>query len=241
MFYVYKWFNVETNEVFYIGKGTKNRYKQIQKRNNLFLDYLQKNKCEVEIIEYFDDEQKAFEKEYELICHYKKKGQCKCNLDNGGKGGCNFVWTPEMRDYYSKYNIMKSQKQRERMSKNNPMKNPKIAQIVAKKKTRPVIIENKYFTSIKEAGEYYQVFSTEIQCWCKRGYDRNKKPCRYADEQQKEFVLKATNSKKVIVDDKVFNSVKEAANYLGVWSETLIRNIKNNKPCKGHICKYDNQ
>lgn len=38
-----------------------------------------------------------------------------------------------------------------------------------------------------------------------------------------------------------FNSVKEAANYLGVWSETLIRNIKNNKPCKGHICKYDNQ
>lgn len=241
MFYVYEWFNVKTKEIFYIGKGTKNRYKQTRKRNKLFLDYIQNNNCDVKIIKYFENEDDAFKYEYDKICELKNINQCSCNLDKGGKGGVNFVWTPEMREYYSKYNIMKSQKQKERMSKNNPMKNHEIAKKVAKSKSRPVIIENKYFTSTKEAGEYYNVFSTEIQYWCKRGYDRNKKPCRYADEEQKEFILKKTNSKKIIIDNKKFNSVKEAANYLGVWNETLIRSIKNNKPCKGHICKYDNQ
>lgn len=27
MFYVYKWYNLDNNEVFYVGKGCKNRYK----------------------------------------------------------------------------------------------------------------------------------------------------------------------------------------------------------------------
>lgn len=241
MFYVYEWFNIKTKEIFYVGKGTKNRYKQTKKRNKLFLDYIQNNNCDVRIIKYFENEDDAFKYEHNRICELKSENQCKCNLDNGGKGGVNFIWTPEMRKYYSKYNVMKSQEQKERMSKNNPMKNPKTVEKVVKTKLRPVIIEDKYFESIKSAGEYYNVFPTEIQCWCKRGYDRNKYPCRYADEKQKQFILKTTNSKKVIVDNIKFNSVKEAANYLGVWSETLIRNIKNNKPCKGHICKYDNQ
>lgn len=241
MFYVYEWFNKNTNEIFYVGKGTKNRYKQIRKRNKLFLEYINNNECDVRIIKYFDNEEEAFNYEHIRICKLKNIGQYDCNLDNGGKGGIKFIWTPEMRKYYSKYNVMKSIKQRERMSKNNPMKNKKISQKVAKAKSRLVIIENKLFSSLKEAGKYYKVFPTEIQYWCKRGYDRNKQPCRYADEKQKEFVLKTTNSKKVIVDDKIFNSVREASNYLGVWSESIIRSIKNNKPCKGHICKYDNQ
>lgn len=241
MFYIYRWFNKKTNEIFYIGKGTKNRYKQVSKRNALFLDYIKNNDCDVEIIEYFENEADAFKKEHELICYYKSIGQCKCNLDNGGKGGCHFIWTSEMRKYFSEYNIMKSQKQRNRMSKNNPMKNPEIAKKVAQRKSRGVIIENRYFSSTKEAGEYYKVCSTEIQHWCKRGYDRNKQPCRYADEEQKHFTLKVSNSKKVIIDDMNFPSVKAAANFLGVCSETLIRNMKKSQYYKGHICKYDNQ
>ena len=39
-FYVYEWYNTVTNEVFYVGKGTKNRYKNITKRNKYFLDYI---------------------------------------------------------------------------------------------------------------------------------------------------------------------------------------------------------
>ena len=32
-FYVYEWYNVETNEIFYVGKGCNNRYKNISDRN----------------------------------------------------------------------------------------------------------------------------------------------------------------------------------------------------------------
>ena len=35
-YYVYKWFIESTGEVFYIGKGSGNRYKDIYKRNQIF-------------------------------------------------------------------------------------------------------------------------------------------------------------------------------------------------------------
>ena len=241
MFYVYKWFNVKTKEIFYIGKGSKNRYKQTIKRNKLFLEYYNNNECDVEIIEYFDNEYEAFEKEYELICYYKNNGQCKCNLDNGGKGGCNFIWTKEMREYYSKYNVMKNENQRKRMSINNPMKNPKINKKVAQKNKRKVIINNIIYDGEIDASKQIGVATNTILKWCKRGYDTNGNPCRYYNEKQKEFNFKISCSKKVMIDNKIFNSVKDGANYIGVWSETLIRAIKNNRKCKGHTCKYVNQ
>lgn len=241
MFYVYKWFNSITGEIFYIGKGTRNRYKQTRKRNKLFLEYYNNNKCNVEIIEYFEEEQKAFEKEYELICYYKDKGQCSCNLDNGGKGGCNFVWTPEKKKYYSKYNVMKNENQRKRMSINNPMKNPEINKKVAEQNKRKIILNNIVYDGEVDASKQLKVSTNTILSWCKRGYDTNGNPCRYYNEEQKKFEFKISSSKKVIIDNETFNSVKEGADYIGVWSETLIRAIKNNRKCKGHICKYANQ
>lgn len=225
-FYIYKWYNLDTNEVFYIGKGCGNRVKTTTDRNELFKAYIKKHKCSSEVIKYFDTEEEAFKEEHKLIVSLKKLGQCQCNLDNGGMGGTNFVWTPEMRAYKSKF---------------NPMKNKEVVKRVVAKKQRAVIIENKYFNSVKEATLYYKVFDTEIIHWCKRGYDRNKKPCRYADEKQKAFEIKVTCSKKVIVDNIHFSSVKEAAKYLNSWSETVIRAIKNNRKLKGHTVKYDNQ
>lgn len=35
MFYVYEWYNTITGQVFYVGKGTKKRYLQTSKRNQL--------------------------------------------------------------------------------------------------------------------------------------------------------------------------------------------------------------
>ena len=32
-FYVYEWYNIDTNEVFYVGKGCGNRYKTTSRRN----------------------------------------------------------------------------------------------------------------------------------------------------------------------------------------------------------------
>lgn len=241
MFYVYEWFDINTNEIFYVGKGTGKRYHQKSKRNKLFQNYIENHECDSRIIKYFESEEEAFLFEHEKICELKKSGQCFCNLDNGGTGGTNFCWTPEMRQYKSQYNPMKSESQKIRMSECNPMKNPHIAKIVSEKKKRAVVIKGVFYNSTKEAGIALGRFPEQIQFWCKRGYDSDKEPCRYADEKQKEFVLKITNSKRVIVDDEVFNSITEAAKKYNVWPETIIKAIKNNRPFKGHMCRYDNQ
>lgn len=240
MFYVYEWFIKDTNEVIYVGKGKNNRYK-VKKHNNIFNKMINDFDCESRIVKTFHNEEDAFKYEYDLIAYYWGKNQCKCNINKGGTGGTDKWWNDELKNYYSKHNIMKRHEQRERMIHDNPMKNKEISQKVARKKSRAVIIKGKFYYSTKEAAEYFNKYPEQIQLWCKRGYDKDKKPCRYADEEQKIFKIKTTNSKAVIIDNKYFSSVKEAAKYYNVWSETIIRAIKNNKPFKGHICKYDNQ
>lgn len=243
MFYVYKWFNKNTKEIFYIGKGSKNRYKTIRKRNKLFLEYIKNNECDVEIVQYFENEEEAFKKEYELICHYKKIGQCKCNLDNGGKGGCEFIWTPEMKNYYSKYNVMKTDKQRKRMMENNPMKNPDIAKKVALKQSKPIVIGNQVYENAKKAAKKINVYENAILYWLKRGYSNDYKICYFQGQTNLNIQIKshACNCKSVLVDNKKFKTVKSAAEFLGITSNRLIRYLKSNEPYKGHICKYDNQ
>lgn len=53
MFYVYEWYIIDTNEIFYIGKGKDKRYKITSKRNKLFTDTIQKYNCNSRIIKYF--------------------------------------------------------------------------------------------------------------------------------------------------------------------------------------------
>ena len=133
MFYVYEWYNVNTEEIFYVGKGCGNRYKQVSKRNQLFKTYYENNECAVRIIKNFELEQDAFDYEKQRIGELKNINQCSCNIDEGGNGGVNFVWTPEMREYKSVYNPMKSEEQRGRMHQNNPMFNPRVVEQVVSK------------------------------------------------------------------------------------------------------------
>ncbi len=41
-FYVYEWYNIETKEIFYVGKGTRNRINHKKRRNKLFKEYIKK-------------------------------------------------------------------------------------------------------------------------------------------------------------------------------------------------------
>lgn len=236
-FYVYRWYNLKTNETFYIGKGCKRRASEKVKRNKLFLDYINKNKCDYEIIEYFENEEEAYKKEQLLIQDIKPI----CNIALGGYGGFSIVWTNELKKWKSENNPMKDEKRRKNMSLNNPMKNKEIANKVGISHKKTPIINGKEFIDCKSASEYYNVHICTVQRWCKRGYDTNGNPCKYKNEEQCDFHFKKTNSSKVYIDDKLFNSVKEASEYIGVWSESLIRAIKNNRKCKGHFCKYANQ
>lgn len=247
-YYIYKWYNIDNGEVFYIGKGCRGRYNQISQRNNIFKEYYNTHNCAVEKIEYFDNEQNALLREHQLILEYKEKNQAIANLDNGGRGGLSFIWTDEMRAYKSKYNPMKTIEQRERMSKNNPMKNPEIAKKVGLKNRRPVIINNKEYSGLVEAAKELQVDPFTIEKWCKQGYDTKGNPCRYADETQKEysdFIKKyGTNiiqGKAILIDNVYYPTIKLGAQAINGTSSGLCEALKKNRKYKGHICSYANQ
>ena len=247
MFYVYEWYVKETNEIFYVGKGCRNRYKKGNRKSKLFMFYKEHFDCEPRIIKYFDKEEDAFNYEYERIIELKKQGLAKANIDLGGHGGTNACWTKEKREKQSTYNPMKAFEQRERMKINNPMKNKEVALKMSKKIQKPIYINNVYYSGIKEAEKLTGRSDTSIIKWCKRGYDDNGNPCRYANEEQKEIPLiakthpKAVTYKAVIIDGIRFETVEDGAKYIGVWSESLSRAIKKTGKCKGHTCKYDNQ
>lgn len=175
MFYVYEWYIKETNEIIYVGKGSKNRYKSKQ-HNKVFLELIYRFKCESRIIEYFNNEQDAYKREYERICELKSKNQCKANIVCGGNGGGASMntemkrWNDSEKLKYSKYNVMKSEYQRKRMSINNPMKNKEIAKIVGIKHRKPFYIENKKYETLKDAAFEYKVTPQRICQWINKGY-----------------------------------------------------------------------
>lgn len=102
-FYIYEWFNVNTNEVFYVGKGSGQRYKVKNKssRNIYFINYINKYKCDVRKIYENLTEQEAFDLEIETIKKYKSKNQCQCNMTIGGGGVTGYTHSDEIKSIIS--------------------------------------------------------------------------------------------------------------------------------------------
>lgn len=89
-FYVYRWYYIDSNITFHIGKGQGNRYKESHNsRNQQFKNIILKEKENVTSEILFDNltEQEAWDLEKKLIKEYKEKGECKTNLHEGGCGG----------------------------------------------------------------------------------------------------------------------------------------------------------
>lgn len=242
MFYVYEWYNIDTKEIFYVGKGCNRRYKIVAGRNEDFLNYHANHNVDVRIVKEFEKEEDAFKYEEELMQLYWKQGQPLCNRKEGGNGGVAGVWTNEMREKMSKENPMKAEEQRLRMSIFNPMKNPDIAEQMSLQRAEPVIINGIEYPSSRIASQMLDKHIETIRKWCKRGYDTDGNPCRYSDQEQKEYKFQRTSSKAVLVDGEWFPSVKAAAAFIGVNdSSPLVRALKANKKYKGHIVSYANQ
>lgn len=180
MFYVYEWYIKNTNEVIYVGKGTKLRY-TVRKHNKLFNEMIKRFDCDSRIIKTFTNEEDAFEYEYTRINELKSQNQCVCNIRYGGFGGTTNWWTDDLRKQYSKNNVMKSKEQRERMSKNNPMRNKDVAKKVATSKSRPVIIAGVEYPSVKKAHEILGFAVDTIQKWCINGVNSKGEKCSYKD------------------------------------------------------------
>ncbi len=100
-YYVYHWIRKDTNEPFYVGKGTGNRAGH-KKSNKGWKNITSKVECFWEIIKYFDDEQTAYLYEHTLIEEYKKLGYKIINQTEYSKGGGTWAYTDEVKQRQSK-------------------------------------------------------------------------------------------------------------------------------------------
>ena len=122
MFYVYEWYIKNTGEIIYVGKGCKRRYK-VKKHNSIFNEMLKQYECDSRIVKTFNSEKDAFDYENTRVNELREKGQCICNIYDGGFGGTSDDWSDKKRELYSKKNVMKRPEQRNRMKCANPMSN----------------------------------------------------------------------------------------------------------------------
>lgn len=76
-YYVYEWYIKETKEIFYVGKGSKNRVTSMKDRNSYFKNIREKYDCEYRILNYFEDEQEAYDFELKRGLELKQIGQAK--------------------------------------------------------------------------------------------------------------------------------------------------------------------
>lgn len=109
-FYVYEYFIVDTNEIFYVGKGTGNRKNELHNRNEYFKSVYNKYKCEVRIILDSLTNEEACQREIERIAELKAINQAKCNFTNGGTGWSTGKLNPTaLHPHFGKDNGMHTQ------------------------------------------------------------------------------------------------------------------------------------
>lgn len=240
-FYVYEWYNVDTNYVFYVGKGCGRRYREMSRRNEIFKEYCMENNVDSRIVKEGLTEQEAFDYEAELTYFYKDKGECHCSLAMPGIGGYSTAWTDKMKKYWSEHNPMKSSEQRERMSKYNSMRNPEYAKKSGDKHKRAVVIDGVRYNGAIDAAKVHGVSQSLICLWCKEGGNPKGQNCHYADEQPKPYVKKTGNSKPVLIDGIWYKSISAAAKALNFPTSSLIKALREGKMYRGYKCEYANQ
>lgn len=98
-YYVYIYYVIDTNEVFYVGKGTKNRA-FTGKRNKFCEDMKSSHEWSVHIIEDNMSESEAFDLEIKLIKEFKNKGRL-TNQTDGGDGISGYIMTEEVKNKIS--------------------------------------------------------------------------------------------------------------------------------------------
>lgn len=238
-FYVYEWYIPGTDEIFYVGKGTRSRY-TVRKRNKLFMEYLKHFECKSRIIKRFETEEEAFDYERKRIIYLKSIDQAFCNVIPGGYGGKSSVWTEEERKFWGEHNIMKTELQRERMRNHNPMKNKAVAEKVVNKRMKDVIIGDTCYKGLKAAAKS-QGISVEVMFnWVKRGYTRSFVKCYYKDEPKLVMEIKKPSGPKrpVILDGVLYESGKAAADSINGTNAGINYAIRHHTFYKGHTCKY---
>ena len=82
-FYVYCWYYLDTKQIFYVGKGSGNRYLETKGRSALFQRMLELYPCGSRLLRAGLSEEKAIAAELELIRSYVEKRHPLINIKDG--------------------------------------------------------------------------------------------------------------------------------------------------------------
>ena len=110
-YYIYQHRSLNTNAIFYVGKGKDKRHSDKNKRSNYWKSYVAKHGFISEILVNNIDEDFAFLIEMEAIDVYKRRGIKLVNLTNGGEGCSGIIQTSDSRS--KKSNALKGIKRSE--------------------------------------------------------------------------------------------------------------------------------
>ena len=239
MFYIYEWYNIDTNEIFYVGKGCKKRYLSKQ-HNHLFKEYINTFRCSSRIIKYFETEEAAFNAEYNYIKQLKLQNLCICNIYYGGFGGETKSWTTIKRRQYSKNNVMKRNELKNRMKIDNPMFKKDIALKNGLKHRKPFYIGDIEYQTLQEASIVYKKPIQTIKYWLKCGHNKTDL-CYYKNQPKPNYDFNKNshniNGFHIMYNNTEYNSLKELANSLNLKYTTLYKYYKQNKSINGFIIK----
>ena len=103
MFYVYEHIRLDTNAVFYVGKGKGRRCFEARRRNQHWKRVVAKaGGFDVRVVVDKIDEELAFLAEQELITKLKLQGASLANLTDGGEGASGYRHTDKAKTKFSK-------------------------------------------------------------------------------------------------------------------------------------------
>ena len=105
-YYVYEWYILDTNEVFYVGKGKDNRVSSLRGRNKFFNDMHSSHECGYRIVKNNLSEKEAFDFEIYLIKHYRDNfpNYRLTNQTDGGEGISGYKMSDKERLHLSRIN-----------------------------------------------------------------------------------------------------------------------------------------
>lgn len=185
IYYVYAHVRLDTNTIFYIGKGKNNRCRR-KERNLHWKNIVNKVGYKIIILEDKLTESKAFKREHYWIKYYKSKNQCEANYSLGGEGNSGYKWTKEQKERHSK--LLKQQtkamieghKKRIRQIKGRTKNTHKGIKSISEKNSGinngraiwNIKTPDKIFSTIKETAKYYNISTAAVH---KRLKSRSKK------------------------------------------------------------------
>jgi hypothetical protein len=226
--YVYRHIRLDKNEPFYIGIGNDksfSRAREIHNRNKYWTNVFSQTNIEIEIL---CDEltwEDARKKEIEFIKLYGRKdlgNGCLVNMTDGGEGALNPTKENRQKKSEFKTSFKVSEETKNKLSElkrgnKNPMFKKEVSEETRKK--------------LSDAGKNKHTINTEHKARLLESR-KNVPMTKQGKERLKQYTgIKSSKAKQLFnpLTGDIFQSIKEAAIFIGISGDSLIRYMKNHR------------